>query len=319
MSSPKSFDSTIKEIEAQTKDLPDYVSYFESLKRKEKPENAIFCGSGDSLACALFVERVTEFRARAMDPYDLIICPKIARGKSVYFVSVSGKTLTNIRAARIIKRYDPRKTIAVTANPGSLLVKSCSETIELKFAKSPSITPGTNSFTTSLLACSLLFNKAPRLEVGQMIENAKEWAKGSGNAYNGTYHFVGSGPFFALALYGAAKLFEFARERATYQLIEQFSHLNLFSIDREKDSVFILRSKLDEEKAKFLDANLTQAGVRSYLLPMEAKRHSSIELAISYAIHLQFLALEVAQKRGLDEPAFLKDKEILMVSDSMIY
>ncbi|MDH2901415.1 MAG: SIS domain-containing protein [archaeon] len=315
----KLFESTIKEIEAQRTDLPDYVSYFGSQKRKEISANPIFCGSGDSLACAQFVERLTEFKTRAIDPYDLNLYPKISAGKTVYFISVSGRTLTNIRAAKIIKKFNPRKTIAVTANPDSALARNCSEVIELKFTKTPSLTPGTNSFTTSLLACSLLFHKAPKMRVGEMIENAKEWAKESVESLEGAFHFVGSGAFFALALYGAAKIFEFAGGRATYQLTEQFSHLNLFSLDKEKDSVFILRCKNGEDKTKFLDANLTQAGIRSTLLPIVGKNHSPIELAIWYAVHLQFLALEVALRKGLDRPAFLIDKRILTVSDKMIY
>ncbi len=152
-----------------------------------------------------------------------------------------------------------------------------------------------------------------------MIQNAREWAKESATNLDGTCHFVGSGLFFPIALYGAAKIFEFTRGRATYQLTEQFSHLNLFSIDKEKDSIFILRNRSDEEKAKTLDANLTSAGIRSNLLPLEGKRHSPIELAISYAIHLQFLALEISLRKGLDGPAFMLDKQILRISNRMIY
>lgn len=311
------FYSTIKEMESQEQDLPEYISYFRSLKlNKEIAEQTLFCGSGDSLACAQFTERLTYFKCRAIDPYDLMIYPNLARGKKVFFVSVSGRTIATVRAARIAKTNGARDIIAITSKNSSPLAKIASKVIELKFRKTPELTPGTNSFTTSLLACLLLFQRAPKLHMEQMIEEGKEWTRQVAD-FPGAVYFVGGGDFLPLAMYGAAKMFEFVGGKAEYQLLEQFSHMNLFSIDKRRDRVFILRRRLDEEKALLLDANLTEVGVSSYLLPVNFNR--KIELGFSYAILLQYLALKVALKRGLKQPSFLRRKELLHVSDRMIY
>jgi glutamine---fructose-6-phosphate transaminase (isomerizing) len=315
------FQETVKQMEAQTDDLTEYSSYLRSLKLENvRPEDAVFCGAGDSLACARFAERLMNFKPRSFDPYDAILYPDVFRDKKVFFISVSGRTKSNIQAANIARRKGARETIAITANPESELAKSCSDFIELRFTKSGELTPGTNSFTASLLACGMLFKNTLRIRAANAIANAKSWAKEIVTTSDSTFHFVGSGSFYAIAMYGAAKIYEFAGSAADYQLMEEFSHLNLFSLKGgNKDHTIILRFGSDDEKGKMLDATLTQAGFSSFLMPIEEEREHVLQRAIYYSIHLQYLALNIALLNGLKAPSFLTKTDSLKVSNKMIY
>lgn len=316
-SSKASFASTIREIEAQERDIPEYISYIKSLHLENlNPREAIFSGAGDSLACSKFVERLMNFEPRAYDPYDVILNSRVAQDKKVYFISVSGRTKANIQAAKLIKRH-AKETFAVTANPKSELAKTCSNTIELRFTKVPGLTPGTNSFTISLLACSMLFKNPPKIDVKLMVERAREWAK-SVQVSKGTIHFIGSGSFYALAMYGAAKIYEFAGAASDYQLTEEFSHMNLFAT-RKQDTVMILSYGKEDEKANTLCTSLTKAGIKSMLLPTLGDSEHVLQRAIFQTICLQYLALKVARNRGVKQPAFLHNKTLLEISDKMIY
>ncbi len=160
----------LNEIESQETDLIRYVSYMKNLGiEKVKPEDTVLCGAGDSLACVKFTERLMKFRLRAFDPYDILLYPNAIRNKRVFFVSVSGKTRANILAAKSARHHGAKETIAITANPDSELARSCSRLIELKFSKYDGLTPGTNSFTTSILACATLFKNLEMLNVKGMI------------------------------------------------------------------------------------------------------------------------------------------------------
>src|SRR5487761_1637498 len=123
-----------------------------------------------------------------------------------------------------------------------------------------------------------------------------------------------------LTIYGAAKIFEFAGGIADYQLTEEFSHMNLFSLQRgQADKVIILRFGLNDERATSLDAYLNANGIESLLIPIQAEKEHVLGRAVSYSIALQYLALNVARNRGLQRPAFLLDQERLEISNKMIY
>jgi len=229
-------------------------------------------------------------------------------------LSVSGKTRANIRAAKAVTGV-AEEVIALTANPESELARLSSKVLQLKFTKSPRLTPGTNSFTTSLLAATFVLGKRPKhLDVAKMIAAA---SISDPVIFSGTIHFVGSGKYYPLAMYGCAKIFEFAGLFADYSLTEEFSHMNLFSV-QENDCVVILPESSGENKALDLHENLTRNGVGAFLLPVDEEM-DPIEQAISYAAHLQYFALRVAQWKGLNQPSFLEKKKLLEISNKMIY
>lgn len=313
-----SFDSTIREIEAQTLDVPNYVSYLNSLSIENvDPPDSIFVGAGDSLACAKLIERMMGFRPRSFDPYELYRNREVCRRRRVYFISVSGRTKANVEAA-IEVRDIASETVAITANVESPLSQVCRSTLPLQFTKTDAITPGTNSFIACLLACSRLFGAVKQdFNLPSIIDRAKLWAEShSENAE--VVHFVGTGYAFPIAMYGAAKVFEFTGGRADYQLTEEFSHLNLFSMD-ERDLVILLKEGADDATASNLKEALIWGGYCAQLLSLEENTATKLEAAISGAICMQYFALNMALRKGLDGPAFVENQKQLQISNRMIY
>ena len=313
-----SFESTIAQTESQVTDLPEYAEYLSSLGiAPMDPQQCLFVGAGDSLAVACFAERLSGYRARAFDPYDLMENPELAKEKSVYIISVSGKTRANIEAAASAGPF-AKEVVAITANDQSPLAKDASRVLRLKFSKKSSgLTPGTNSFACSLLAVSFLLGpREPKLDISKMIEEAQRMVR-SVPKPSRSVHFVGSGLYFPLAMYGYAKVCEFMGGLGDYQLVEEFSHMNLFSV-REEDLVVILPAGLEDRRSLELHSHLGRAGVRSLLLSFD-QHMGKVEQAISYSIQLQYLALTLAQLAGLQQPAFLEKKKLLEISNKMIY
>jgi len=313
-----SFESTIAEIEAQNTDIPSYISDLNSQVFDEvSQENSVFVGAGDSLCSAMWIERLHNFKPRALDPNDLFRNPVVSQGKVTHFISVSGRTKSNIEAATAVGGIARRK-IALTASPQSLLAKCCSKTIQLKFEKSSGLTPGTNSFTASLLACYRIFAKIPeQINLGQMFSHAKKWAQSqSENAV--AVHFVASGHLFPIAMYGAAKVFEFTGCKADYQITEEFSHMNLFSLDK-RDLILILRGEQNDSNALKLADELQDAGYYAQVLNLTEHASQPLHIAISGAIHMQHFALNMALRMGLAQPAFLENEKLLGISNKMIY
>ncbi len=119
-------------IEAYEKDIELQLDFLKLFRKQpilsyNQQKNTIFSGSGDSLASAMLTESFSDGIVKAMDPLDLYKNKQLAKSKHIYFVSISGNTLTNIKVAKIAKRVT-----AITSKPKSRLAKACDETILLK-------------------------------------------------------------------------------------------------------------------------------------------------------------------------------------------
>src|SRR2546422_5384787 len=113
-----SLDAMEQEIHNQVEDLPAFARELGKHDRFRNldPSSMIFTGSGDSLASSLFAHYLSKMQASAADPYELQLHPKVARNKTIFITSVSGKTRTNIQLARKVKGL-AKKRDAITANP----------------------------------------------------------------------------------------------------------------------------------------------------------------------------------------------------------
>ena len=226
-----------EEISNQARDLPGFAS---QLRQKHLPKlersSLVFVGSGDSYATAVFAQELSLGEALASDPYELLTNISRIRGKNLVIISVSGRTKTNIELVRKAKRM-ARETIAVTANPESLLARECDQTLQLKYRTTGILTSGTVSFTTSLLACALLLGSLPRtVQIKTALTDAGRWATNLKQASEGLFLFTGSGVNYALSLYGAAKINEVLGAKAEALYPEQLGHAKLFTITRNVTS-----------------------------------------------------------------------------------
>jgi fructoselysine-6-P-deglycase FrlB-like protein len=158
-----SIEAMEKETSYQAQDLPRFAS---ELRQKHMPRlersSLVFAGSGDSYAAAVFAQELSQGESVASDPYELLTSIKRIRRKNLVIISVSGRTKTNIELARKAKGI-ATNTLAITANPESLLARECDETLQLKYRTTGILTSGTASFTTTLLACAFLLGVSREL------------------------------------------------------------------------------------------------------------------------------------------------------------
>ncbi len=310
-----------EEIRHQLEDLPVYrdylVSSHPSLRSEAWGRNCIFVGAGDSFIASLATEYLSQHLTRAMDPYELSLDPTVATDKHVYFVSVSGRTRGNIDAAQKVRRRARRLT-AITADVNSPLAAACDDVIELRVHKSPEPTPGTLSFTASLLACFSRIMRLPKFRnLEGPYERASGWSKDIGITKDVTTYFVGSELSYAIAMYGAAKVFEVLGSKAQYQRTEQFSHMELFSLSRRDLIVIIQSGAKDDPKAQTLRKLLHERGFTT--AAFETRAETEVEHAIYSSLYLQLLVWRNAYRLGLEEASFRLNTELLQISNSMIY
>ena len=294
-----------KEIKLQVRFVQDFVSQKQLYIPTQK--QTIFCGTGDSFVSAQLAEVFSDFRARALDPLDLLKNKKLTKNKNLYLISISGNTISNIKLAKTSKN-----TTAITANPQSMLAKACKKLILLGYPNSGIFTAGSISFLASALTCISLVSKVKIRSVPKIYETAK--TQGSKVKLKGKIFLLGNIHTFPVTMFGAAKLFEVGGLDAHYERIEQFSHTGLFSAKRG-DTVMIF-----EEKNKYnskLASSLKKYGLNIVQLQPNTKNIQEIVLFFIFVSEL--IALYHVKKKNQKDCFFVTAKNLRAASSSMIY
>ena len=311
----RSVSLTEREMEDQVLELPTFASELAGQGVDVDPSHMIFTGSGDSYAASLFAHYLSNGRSWAGDPQDLAQSPMICKDKQIFITSVSGRTRANFILARRLRKI-ARKRVAITANPTGPLARACDEIVRLPYRKRDLLTPGTLSFTLSLLAVASRIRSLPRLRnLDVMNQDARTWADNLDVSPRNAFIFVGSGITYPLAAYGAFKTHETLGLRADYAHFEQFGHSKLFSV-RESDNIFFLGSDHDEPISS-VSRKLALNDFSSHFLA--SKLRDPVAAAIDLAFHMQHLALSLARRRRPTNIAFLTDKKRLRLSCQLIY
>ncbi len=292
-----SIEAMAADVRRQLDDLPSMP-----LPAPVKGDIAIV-GSGDSYAAALAAHYLSSGRAACYHPADIISDPSLVHGRSAYFVSISGKTKANIRAAGAARKAGAQTT-AITANPDSPLARACDSVFELRF-KSSGRTSGTVGFAASALACIHL---ATQGRVGCPADLEKIYSKASrtaarlsGEVKPDSVIMLGDSHLFAAAIYGALKFNEVLGSRAAAYPLEEFFHAPLFGLQRG-DQVLAL-GKTPENIGINIDCEMPSR-IGSFL----------------YAVFfVQHLVLGIARKRKMKECYFLANKRLLKKSSDFIY
>ena len=297
---------TIPAFERDIMSQLDFLSTFKPQKPID-PKTALFCGSGDSLVSSMMAECFSDYDACAIDPLFLVKNKNISKNKHVYFVSISGNTISNIKASETTT-----KSTVITKNPASRLAKICNEMIKLDYNDSKIVTAGSISFLASMLTCvSLVFRfriKNPK----KLFLSAQTQAKKT--PLNNKIYFLGNQYTYPLAMYAAAKLHEVLGLDAHYERIEQFSHMGLFSTKRG-DTVIIFDSK--NKHSKQLVSWLKKLGLSVHHPTI--KSNDNISQVIFYTFVSQILALNAAKRKHIVDCYFITEKKIRNVSSAMIY
>ena len=298
-------------IQAFEKDMDLQSDFLKSFKNQKilssnQQTNAIFSGSGDSLVSAMLAESFSGGIVRAMDPLDLLKNKQLVKSKHVYFVSISGNTVSNIKVAKTTK-----KTTAITSMPYSRLAKISDKTILLSAPNHGVFTAGSISFLESALTCISLVKKiniSNHLKLFSKVRlNAKKFKVTKrifvlGNLYT-----------YPIAMYCAAKFYEILGYNAQYSKIEQFSHMELFSV-KKGDTVIIFEEKNTYNKQ--LSLHLKKIGINVIHPDVPSEKLSQILYCIFFS---QFITLFEAKKKKKKDCHFVLAKNIRNVSNQMIY
>jgi fructoselysine-6-P-deglycase FrlB-like protein len=304
-------------IEAFEQDImyqvTDLKKFLHSLTIKQidtdEQKQCVFTGAGDSFAAAMIAEIASDNRIHCIDPMDICINPESVKGRFLYTVSVSGNTRANFEASRVANNI-AEKTVAITANPTSKLANICDEVIELRFRNSGILTAGSIGFTACMLACLSFIKKIQIEDIKKLFDQAKKSAK---IVLSNHMYIVGSEITFPLAMYGTAKLYEIFGRKAQYATLEQFCHMQLFSLQKD-DTILILAS---DNKADELSDKLLKNGYN--VLICKPKGRNMEERLLYYTMLLQLIALYNAKRQNIKECYFVRNDKLRSISSSLIY
>ncbi len=311
------------EIEYQVQDLHE-------LDLSLPVNDPLFVGSGDSYVAGLAAQYFSGSHAICCYPVDIIKNPLWVKSRNLFIVSISGNTRANILAAKIAKKYGAGAITALTARPSSSLAKSCDQTIELKYRNTGLTTAGTISFTASMIKCISLTTqlKLPS-DIRKIYNCAEKQARqviskidnkqGRRRSSSRSYFILGNGQLHAIAKYGALKFNEVFGARAVAYPTEEFCHSPLFSI-KETDYAIVLGEDDDDYdddyNSRKLSKRLNEEGFSSLHVGFKS---TGIELLLQATFFIQLLVLNLAQKYGLANCHFLRNKKLLRVSSDFIY
>ena len=297
-------------IEAYERDIYLQLDFLKSFRKQKtlsvnQQKNILFSGSGDSLISSLLAESFSGGIVKAMDPLDLYRNKELVKSKHIYFVSISGNTITNIKVARIAK-----KSVVITSEPHSKLANVSNRIITLVSPNSEVFTAGSISFLESALTCiSLVKNiKIPKIT---LFTKANLFAKKT--ALSKRIFVLGNFYTFPLAMYCAAKFYEILGYDVHYSRIEQFSHMELFSA-KKGDTVIIFDEK--NSHTAQLGKNLKRIGINVIHPDLPSEKLSQIIYCTFFS---QLISLYEAKKKRKKECHFITEKKIRNVSNQMIY
>jgi fructoselysine-6-P-deglycase FrlB-like protein len=298
-------------IKAYEKDIELQSDFLKSFQNQNplssySQKNTIFSGSGDSLVSAMLAESFSDGMVKFMDPLDLYKNKHLVKSKHVYFVSISGNTITNIKVAKSAK-----KTTAITSKPQSRLAQASDVTISLVAPNNGVFTAGSISFLESTLTCISLVKKV------KIPKNSKLFLKAKIDSKKVTVSkriFVLGNLFtFPLAMYCAAKFYEILGYDVHYCRIEQFSHMELFST-KKGDTVIIFDEKNFHNKQ--LAKSLKKIGIHVIHPDIPSEKLSQIIYCTFFS---QLITLFEAKKKNKKECYFVTAKKIRNISNQMIY
>jgi fructoselysine-6-P-deglycase FrlB-like protein len=304
---------TLGDVAAEVQSQPAALNDMMRGKLAKAASGSIFVGAGDSYASALAAQYLSKGRVGALDPYALASSPSSAAGRDVYFITISGRTRTNVAAARRVRRI-ARRTFAITSEPRSPIVDAADHLIELPYSYVPRI-PGTLSFTLSLLAAIKLSCGDVRCDFARLFSDAR-LSPAYALSPSGTTYFLGNGPGYAAALYSSLKVLEVLGSKANAEFVEEFGHAVLFSLG-ENDAVNISTAFDPEGVGKRLASALRREGFIGRLIP--DKGRNEFESVFHSIFSLQVGILREARRRKITSPYILRAGKKLGLSDSMIY
>jgi fructoselysine-6-P-deglycase FrlB-like protein len=231
-------------------------------------------------------------KCHALDPYELVSDTEVAMGKTTYFVTVSGNTVSSVSAARAARGVAKRR-VAITANAKGMIADVVDEVIFIPCGYVPRL-PGTLSFSLSVLALLKLAFGRFKCDLTGVSSRARSDAEKLLFSRGGTTYFVGNNAALPVAQYSALKMYEFLGARAQAERLEEFGHAPVFSL-RKGDAVNIFCAFDPLRIGQKLAASLRERGFSATaILPFGSNRFER-------TFYLVFLAQLAVLKRARSE------------------
>ncbi|MEW6742885.1 MAG: SIS domain-containing protein [Planctomycetota bacterium] len=338
----------LQEIREQPEVLSRLLRRCQELVRTTAPPGGHlhFTGSGDTYFAALVTEWLARLvwgrEVRAWRSMDLRwMAATLAPADRVVCGSVSGRTRRTLEAARLA-RAKGALVIGVTDDPSSPLAREVDEVLVLGtsapdsllrevYAGYEHLVPQTKTYTALLLAELLLaapdaaaartLDAIPQAVAEALGKIAGPVEQTAGRCFEGRDEVVilGSGPFLPTAMYGAAKMLEYAIP-ALAQCLEEYNHLQVFVAGEKTLVVHLAPDLMSASRVAELTGAWDRLGVRSLVVgpehvgiaspgaspafPGEGTERlvvpsgSSLEMPFILALVLQMLALYGARRLG---------------------
>lgn len=305
--------STIVELEREVEGQPDILSdALSSPSPAMIREGSLLIGAGDSYAAAVCASQLSSLRFLACDPLAALKVLE-AEPRDLCIISVSGRTRTNLEAARM-GRTKGRRIVAVTASRASPLGRLADIILELPF-KPAARSPGMLSFSLTLLTVLRATLPPFRCDFHRAFAQGTALAGSFRLSPRGTTFLLGDWALYGVSLYGAAKVEELLAMKAQAVYLEQFGHGEVLSLSR-RDTVNIL-SGLGSAKAP--RRLLRELSLRRYSASdLRPAGTDDIERLFASVFAVQLGVLRAARRLGVKEARFL-DADGLAISDAMIY
>jgi fructoselysine-6-P-deglycase FrlB-like protein len=305
-------------------DVYSQVKYLRGLRlpKPMKIRSGLFVGAGDSYICALLLEYLSKHSVLAYHPSDILRSPEMLLDHEIFFVSASGRTQSNIEAAKIAQRFG-LKTTAITARPKSILEGICRKTLNPGYLHNvQSSNTGILDFTATVISCMALIGIKINMNIlSRIMSDAREQIHQYGIDLPRKFQsilFLGNGTSYPIASYGAFKMHEFFGAKSFGYLLDDYYHSPIFSL-KKSDHVFILgqENSQDPISAEF-NCRLQKIHPRSYYFQPKVGR-SNFEQVIFSIFIIQVLVLRMAENLRIDKPYYLSNKRMLNLSSSLIY
>jgi len=299
-------------IESLKLDFNSQISDLKNICNDRISKDCIFVGSGDSYVAGLMVEYVTDHKCQCYSPSDLLKC-RFSKDKVYCFISVTGKTKTNVEVARFATLHGA-KTVAVTLNRKSKLAQNCNEIVPLKIPEKSSLTAGFRTFVPSVITCMQIAGIRIPSKFATWQKKAIKMSLDLIDTLilpKETTYILGNKTLYAVASYASLKMSEFFCAAAVPNKLEEFCHSPIFGI-KQSDHIWVMGQKEEATSNR-----LRKLGVHlSYVELQSQDVFTQLFVSIFF---VQNLMLLLAKKYGYNQLQYPLRQEILRASSDIIY
>jgi fructoselysine-6-P-deglycase FrlB-like protein len=303
-------------IESLKVDFNSQIIQLNKIHNEKVDDNCIFVGSGDSYVAGLIVALITNHNSASYSPSDLLNS-KLNEDRTYCFISVSGRTKSNITVARRATESGVN-TIAVTMNKDGMLSQACKRTILIDYEIEMTPVTSFSTFSSSVVTCLQLagVNIPKKFDVwhnnGVKLSQKFFDSDSFGDSMNTmTVFILGNNILYPLAFYTSLKMTEFFGTTAISHKLEEFCHSPVFGI-KKSHQLWILGQdeKTIAQKLARLDLKV------SYI---ELYNKDALSQLFESIFFVQSLMLLLAEKYGYSELNYLMMKDVLKASSDIIY